>query len=155
MKKVATVLLVVLFCNGSIAQTGKHKFTLGKTEFLLDGKPMQIISGEMHPARIPQEYWRHRIQMAKAMGCNTISAYIFWNYHETTEGIFDFKTGNKDVAKFIGICQEEGMWVLFRPGPYVCAEWDFGGLPPYLLKIPDIKIRCMDTRLYVGGNKIY
>jgi len=153
MKKIATFLLVVLFCNGLIAQTGKHKFTLGKTEFLLDGKPLQIISGEIHPARIPQEYWRHRIQMVKAMGCNTIAAYFFWNYHETTEGVFDFKTGNKDVAKFIRICQEEGMWVLFRPGPYVCAEWDFGGLPPYLLKIPDIKIRCMDTRYMSAATR--
>lgn len=153
MKKIATVLLVILFCNGLIAQSGKHKFTLGKTEFLLDGKPLQIISGEIHPARIPQEYWRHRIQMVKAMGCNTIAAYFFWNYHETTEGVFDFKTGNKDVAKFIRICQEEGMWVLFRPGPYVCAEWDFGGLPPYLLKIPDIKIRCMDSRYMLAATR--
>ncbi|MEO6916395.1 MAG: beta-galactosidase family protein, partial [Chitinophagaceae bacterium] len=149
----ATAFFVILFCTGLIAQTGKHAFTLGKTEFLLDGKPLQIISGEMHPARIPQEYWRHRIQMAKAMGCNTIAAYIFWNYQETTEGVFDFKTGNKDVAKFIRICQEEGMWVLVRPGPYVCAEWDFGGLPPYLLKIPDIKIRCMDPRYMSAATR--
>ncbi|MCW5915663.1 MAG: beta-galactosidase [Chitinophagaceae bacterium] len=112
----------------------------------MDGKPFQIISGELHPARIPREYWRHRIQMAKAMGCNTISAYIFWNYHETVPGQFDFSTGNKDIASFIRICQEEGMWVLIRPGPYVCAEWDFGGLPTYLLKIPDIKVRGMDPR---------
>lgn len=123
-----------------------HTFSLGKNDFLLDGKPFQIISGEMHPARIPKEYWRNRIQMAKAMGCNTIAAYIFWNYHETKPGVFDFTTGNHNIAEFIRICKEEGMWVLLRPGPYVCAEWDFGGLPPYLLKIPDIKIRCMDTR---------
>ncbi len=153
MKTVATAIFVVLFCNGLVAQTGRHTFTLGKTEFLLDGKPLQIISGEMHPARIPEAYWRHRIQMAKAMGCNTIAAYIFWNYQEKTAGVFDFKTGNKDVAKFIRICQEEGMWVLVRPGPYVCAEWDFGGLPPYLLKIPDIKIRCMDTRYMSAATR--
>jgi beta-galactosidase len=147
MKKILLFSFLLCFLSGGLlAQNNKHKFTLGKTNFLLDGKPMQIISGEMHPARIPQEYWRHRIQMAKAMGCNTIAAYIFWNHQETSEGVFDFKTGNRDVAKFIRICQEEGMWVLLRPGPYVCAEWDFGGLPPYLLKIPDIKIRCMDTR---------
>ncbi len=127
----------------------KHHFTLSKTDFLLDSKPFQIISGEMHPARIPKEYWRHRIQMAKAMGCNTIAAYIFWNYHETTEGVFDFKTENRNVAEFIKICQQEGMWVLLRPGPYVCAEWDFGGLPTYLLKYPDIKVRCMDKRYMV------
>lgn len=125
---------------------GPHTFTLSKEDFLLDGKPFQIISGEMHPARVPGEYWRHRIQMIKAMGCNTVAAYVFWNYHETQEGVYDFTTTNHDIAGFVRLCQEEGMWVLFRPGPYVCAEWDFGGLPPYLLKIPDIKIRCMDTR---------
>lgn len=127
------------------AQPG-HRFELGKEEFMLDGKPFQIISGELHPARIPREYWRHRIQMTKAMGCNTIATYIFWNYHETSEGIFDFKSENRDIAEFIRICQQEKMWVLLRPGPYVCAEWDFGGLPPWLLKIPDIRVRCMDTR---------
>ncbi len=80
------------------------------------------------------------------MGCNTIAAYVFWNYQESKPGVFDFTTGNHNVAEFIKICKEEGMWVLLRPGPYVCAEWDFGGLPPYLLKIPDIKVRCMDPR---------
>jgi beta-galactosidase len=136
-----------LFCSISVyAQQGKHTFSLGQKDFLLDGKPFQMISGEMHPARIPAEYWRHRIQMAKAMGCNTIAAYIFWNYQEPVQGVFDFKSGNHDVARFVKICQEEGMWVLFRPGPYVCAEWELGGLPPYLLRIPDIKLRCRDPR---------
>ncbi len=130
----------------SYSQPNKHSFAFSNTDFMLDGKPYQILSGEMHPARIPAEYWRHRIQMAKAMGCNTIAAYVFWNYHETAEGVYDFSTGNKDLAKFISIAQEEGMWVLLRPGPYVCAEWDFGGIPTYLLKIPDIKVRCMDPR---------
>ena len=112
----------------------------------MDGKPFQIISGEMHPARIPRAYWQHRIRMAKAMGCNTIAVYVFWNYLESSPGKFDFRTENRDIAAFIKLCKQEGMWVLLRPGPYVCAEWDFGGLPPYLLKIPDIKIRCSDSR---------
>ncbi len=136
------ILLLAVVCFGQ----QKHIFSLSKNDFLLDGKPFQIISGEMHPARIPREYWRQRIRMTKAMGCNTIAAYIFWNYHETTPGIFDFKTGNHDIAEFIRICKEEGMWVLLRPGPYVCAEWDFGGLPTWLLKNPDIKVRCMAPR---------
>lgn len=144
MKRLVLILLVTAFTQQCFSQ--KHDFALGKTDFLLDGKPFQIIGGEMHPARIPKEYWRHRIQMAKAMGCNTIAAYIFWNYHEQNEGIFDFTTESRNIAEFIKICQQEGMWVLLRPGPYVCAEWDFGGLPPYLLKYPDIKVRCMDTR---------
>ncbi|MBN9381567.1 MAG: beta-galactosidase [Chitinophagaceae bacterium] len=120
----------------------------------MDGKPFQIISGEMHPARIPREYWRHRIRMARAMGCNTVAVYLFWNYHESSPGVWDFRTGNHDIAAFIRICKEEKMWVLLRPGPYVCAEWDWGGLPFYLLKIPDIKVRCMDPR-YMSAVRRY
>jgi len=138
------VIMVLSHITSVFAQA--HRFALSPQGFLLDGKPFQIISGEMHPARIPQAYWRHRIKMAKAMGCNTIAAYVFWNYQETKPGVFDFTTGNHNIAQFIRICKEEGMWVLLRPGPYVCAEWDFGGLPTYLLKTPDIKVRCMDPR---------
>jgi beta-galactosidase len=116
----------------------RHTFVLGASDFLLDGRPFQVISGEMHPARIPPEYWRHRIRMARAMGCNTIAAYIFWNHHETSEGVFDFTTATRDIARFVKIAQEEGMWVILRPGPYVCAEWDFGGIPPYLLREADL-----------------
>lgn len=123
-----------------------HVFRLGQHDFELDGGPFQIISGEMHPARIPRAYWRQRIRMAKAMGCNTIAAYVFWNYLETSKGHFDFRSESRDVATFIRIAQEEKMWVLLRPGPYVCAEWDFGGLPDYLLSIPGIKVRCSDPR---------
>lgn len=152
MKKILLTLIFLFTCWLSQAQV--HRFELSKNDFLLDGKPFQIISGEIHPARIPREYWRHRIQMVKAMGCNTIAAYIFWNYHETTEGKFDYSSENRDIAAFIKICQEEKMWVLLRPGPYVCAEWDFGGLPTYLLKYPDIKIRCLDER-YMKATERY
>jgi beta-galactosidase len=144
MKKTILLLLSFFISIAAVKAQDTHQFTLNPTGFLLDGKPFQIISGEMHPARIPHEYWRHRIKMAKAMGCNTIAAYVFWNYQETSTGGFDFSTGNHNIAGFIKICKEEGMWVMLRPGPYVCAEWDFGGLPSYLLKIPDIKVRCMD-----------
>jgi len=144
-----TILLVMLFLPVISALSGdkkpKHTFKFSETEFLLDDEPFQIISGEMHPARIPAEYWRHRIQMAKAMGCNTISMYVFWNYHEEEEGLFDFSTGNRNLVQFIDIVQDEGMWLIVRPGPYVCAEWDMGGIPPYLLKHPDIKLRTTDS----------
>ncbi|MEN2400845.1 beta-galactosidase family protein [Flavobacterium sp. MC2016-06] len=146
-------LFIFYLFTGIASGQQKHTFSLAKTDFMLDGKPFQVISGEMHPARIPKIYWRHRIQMAKAMGCNTIAAYLFWNYIEEKEGVYDFKSENRNIAEFVKICQEEGMWVLFRPGPYVCAEWDFGGLPPYLLKIPDIKIRCMDPRYMAAVSK--
>ncbi|WP_158799210.1 beta-galactosidase family protein [Pedobacter sp. L105] len=145
MKYFYTLLVFVLF-TGLVNAQQKHIFSFAKSDFVMDGKPFQIISGEMHPARIPKMYWRHRIQMAKAMGCNTIAAYVFWNYIEEKEGVFDFESENRNIAEFVKICQEEGMWVLFRPGPYVCGEWDFGGFPPYLLKIPDIRLRCLDPR---------
>ncbi len=137
--------LLCLYVSGLKAQKS-HEFSFDQSGFLLDNKPFQIISGEIHPARVPEVYWRHRIQMAKAMGCNTIAAYIFWNYHELKPNEFDFASGNRNIAGFIRLCQEEGLWVLLRPGPYVCAEWDLGGIPYFLLGIPDIRIRCMDTR---------
>lgn len=122
---------------------GRHAFSFAtnSNDFLIDGQSFQIRSGEMHPARIPVEYWQHRIQMAKAMGLNTISIYIMWNYHESSPGVFDFSTENRDIESFIRLCQSEGLWVLVRPGPYVCAEWDLGGIPSYLLAYPDIKLR--------------
>jgi beta-galactosidase len=133
--------------------SGRHTFALGSTDFLLDGAPFQMISCEMHPARIPAEYWAHRIRMAKAMGCNTIAAYIFWNYHEREEGVFDFTTGNRDLAAFFRLVQQEDMWVLLRPGPYVCAEWDFGGIPPYLLKDPELKVRSLYPRYMQAAER--
>lgn len=158
MKKSIQHTLIFLLSFNQYAKSqvpgGIHSFALRKEAFVLDNQPFQIISGEMHPARIPKIYWRHRIRMAKAMGCNTIAAYIFWNYHEVKPGIFDFISENRNIAEFIKICQEEKMWVLLRPGPYVCGEWDFGGLPPYLLKIPDIKIRCRDPR-YMQAMESY
>ncbi len=145
--------IIIIASSPAKAQKAKHTFTFSGPEFLLDEKPFQIISGEMHPARIPAEYWKHRIQMAKAMGCNTISAYIFWNYHESEEGVFDFSTGNHNIASFIKMVQDEDMWLILRPGPYVCAEWELGGIPPYLLRIPDIRLRCMDPRYMAAAER--
>jgi beta-galactosidase len=122
-------IVLILGMTVAASQTQRHTFVLGEKDFLLDGKPLQMISGEMHPARIPREYWRQRVQMAKAMGCNTVAAYIFWNYHESEPGRFDFKTENHDIAEFVRIAQQEGMWVLIRPGPYVCAGWG-GSISP-------------------------
>lgn len=124
-----------------------HTFSFSSDgeDFLLDGEPFQIRSGELHPARIPREYWQHRIRMARAMGMNCIALYIMWNYHEAQPGVFDFQSGNHDIEAFIRLCQVEGMWVLLRPGPYVCAEWDLGGLPWWLLGDPDIQLRTDST----------
>ena len=155
MRNILRLLIVFLIITtfSVNAQKPKHTFKLGTSEFLLDGQPFQIISGEIHPARIPAEYWRQRIKMAKAMGCNTISAYIFWNYHESEEGVYDFSTWNHNIREFIKIVQEEEMWLILRPGPYVCAEWELGGIPPYLLRIPDIKLRCLDPRYMAAAER--
>ncbi|MBK9393517.1 MAG: beta-galactosidase [Uliginosibacterium sp.] len=133
------ILPAVVACGGgggggqASVNDGPFSLSRYRNSFLLHGNDFQIRSGEMHPSRIPIEYWQHRIQMAKAMGMNTISLYVMWNYHETAPGSFDFTTGNRDISAFIRLCQREGMWVILRPGPYVCGEWDFGGLPAYLL----------------------
>jgi beta-galactosidase len=133
-----------LFAQNSSLKT-KHTFALADSVFLLDGKPFQMISGEMHAPRIPREYWRVRMKMAKAMGLNTIGTYVFWNVHEPTPGKYDF-SGNNDIAEFVKIAQQEGLYVVMRPSPYVCAEWEFGGYPWWLLKDKTIKVRSQDPK---------
>ncbi|WP_329742916.1 beta-galactosidase [Dyella sp. A6] len=132
-----------------------HRFELAGRQFLLDGKPFWIRSGEMHPIRIPAEYWRHRIRMARAMGLNTISLYLMWNALEREPGEFDFESGNRDFVRFIRLCQDEGMWVYLRPGPYICGEWDYGGLPPYLLRTPGIRVRDRRDPHYMAAVHRY
>lgn len=130
-----------------------HTFTIGTNDFLLDGQRLQIRCGEVHAPRVPREYWRHRLQMARAMGLNTVCAYLFWNMHEPRPGEFNW-SGQADAAEFCRIAQEEGLWVILRPGPYACAEWEMGGLPWWLLKHDDIKLRTDDPR-YLEAAKRY
>ena len=118
-------------------------FTTGNGTFLLDGKPFIVKAAELHYPRIPREYWEHRIRMCRALGMNTICMYVFWNLHEQREGVFDF-TGQNDIAEFCRLAQKNGMYVIVRPGPYVCAEWEMGGLPWWLLKKKDIRLREQD-----------
>jgi len=131
----------------------RHTFALGDSTFLLDGKPLQLISGDMHYTRVPREYWRDRMKMAKAMGLNTIGTYVFWNVHEAEKGKYDF-TGNNDIAEFVRTAGEEGLWVVLRPSPYVCAEWEFGGYPWWLLKDSTMKVRSKDPR-FVEAYRTY
>lgn len=127
------------------ASAQSHTFALGDSVFLLDGKPFQLISGEMHYVRIPDAYWADRLHKARAMGLNTVAVYCMWNMHEPRQGKWVF-TGNEDVARFIKLAAREGLWVILRPGPYVCAEWEFGGYPWWLLKDSSIRVRSRDPR---------
>lgn len=138
MKKLI-LLLILIFSLPVAAQN----FTIGKSTFLLNGKPFTVKAAELHYTRIPAPYWEHRIEMCKALGMNTICLYVFWNIHEQAEGQFDF-TGQNDIAAFCRLAQKHGMYVIVRPGPYVCAEWEMGGLPWWLLKKKDIVLRTLD-----------
>ena len=135
--------LLTLVPSEMMAAKKGGTFTTGDKTFLLNGKPFVVKAAELHYPRIPRAYWEHRIQMCKALGMNTVCLYVFWNIHEQQEGKFDF-TGNNDVAEFCRLCQKNGMYVIVRPGPYVCAEWEMGGLPWWLLKKKDIRLREQD-----------
>lgn len=118
----------------------KGKFGIRDGHFILNEKPFSIYSGEMHYPRVPSQYWKHRLQMMKAMGLNTVTTYVFWNYHEEEPGKWNF-SGEKDLRRFIKTAQEVGLYVIIRPGPYVCAEWEFGGYPWWLQKNKSLEIR--------------
>ena len=139
----ALVSLLTMAPSDLMAAKKGGTFTTGDKTFLLNGKPFVVKAAELHYPRIPRAYWEHRIKMCKALGMNTVCLYVFWNIHEQQEGKFDF-TGNNDVAEFCRLCQKNGMYVIVRPGPYVCAEWEMGGLPWWLLKKKDIKLREQD-----------
>ena len=146
MKKIISLfslLVALLVTIPSNAQKAKGTFEAGNGTFLLNGNPFVVKAAEIHYPRIPKPYWEHRIKMCKALGMNTVCIYIFWNIHEQREGQFDF-TGNNDVAEFCRLAQKNGMYVIVRPGPYVCAEWEMGGLPWWLLKKKDIRLREQD-----------
>ncbi len=146
LKTLRKLLLAGLLLSAPLATPAATKggdFTVGDKTFLLNGKPYVVKAAELHYPRIPRPYWEHRIKMCKALGMNTICIYIFWNIHEQKEGQFDF-SGNNDVAEFCRLAQKHGMYVIVRPGPYVCAEWEMGGLPWWLLKKKDIKLRDND-----------
>lgn len=137
------ILTLALALTAGFAMAQKGTFEAGKGTFLLNGKPFIVKAAEIHYPRIPRPYWEHRIKMCKALGMNTVCIYIFWNIHEQQEGVFNF-TDNQDIAEFCRVAQRNGMYVIVRPGPYVCAEWEMGGLPWWLLKKKDIRLREQD-----------
>lgn len=131
----------------------KHTFTYENAQFLYDGQPVTIMSGAMHYFRTMPEQWEDRLLKLKACGLNTVETYTCWNLHERREGQFDF-SGLLDIERFIETAEKLGLFVILRPGPYICAEWDFGGLPSWLLSYPDIALRC-DDPLYLEKVKPY
>ena len=147
MKKLLKIFALAAFLLAApamvLAANKSGTFTTGDKTFLLNGEPFIVKAAEVHYPRIPRPYWEHRIQMCKALGMNAVCIYIFWNIHEQQEGQFDF-TGNNDVAEFCRLAQKNGLYVIVRPGPYVCAEWEMGGLPWWLLKKKDIRLRERD-----------
>lgn len=146
--------LMALLSVSSFSQEAKHSFTVQNGNFVYDGKPVQIYSGEIHPARVPAAYWRHRMKMMKAMGLNALTCYVFWNYQEVAPGVWDWKTDNHNLRRFIRTAAEEGLMVILRPGPYCCAEWEFGGYPWWLQKVKDLVVRT-DNKAFLDSCRTY
>ncbi|MBQ8602084.1 MAG: beta-galactosidase [Bacteroides sp.] len=144
MKKLLTTIALCLSLFGMAtsanAQSTENSFVAGKGTFLLNGEPFVVKAAELHYPRIPRPYWDQRIKLCKALGMNTVCLYVFWNAHEQKPGEFNFE-GQNDLAAFCELCKENDMYVILRPGPYVCAEWEMGGLPWWLLKKKDIRLR--------------
>ena len=147
------LLLASPAARAEVAAPAQHTFAIGDTSFLLDSKPFVIRCGEIHFARVPREYWKQRLQMCHAMGLNTVCVYLFWNFHESESGNYNW-SGQADVAEFCRLAQAEGLWVILRPGPYSCAEWEMGGLPWWLLNQEGIKLRSRDP-LFMDPAKRY
>ena len=134
------------------SSSAAHTFAVSGNQFVFDGKPYQVISGEMHYPRVPRAYWRDRFRKARAMGLNTITTYVFWNLHEPRPGVYDF-TGQNDIAEYIREAQQEGLYIILRPGPYVCAEWELGGYPSWLLKDRNLVLRSNDPKYIAAMQK--
>lgn len=153
MKKKTLYLLLALAMLPLLAIAQKSTFEIKDGHFYRNGKVTPVLSGEMHYPRIPHQYWRHRLQMMKAMGLNTVATYVFWNAHEPEPGKWDF-TGDNNLAEYIKIAGEEDMMVILRPGPYVCAEWEFGGYPWWLQNVEGMEIR-RDNAEFLKYTKAY
>lgn len=115
--------------------------TIEGNEFVQDGQPVQIIAGAMHYFRVVPEYWEDRLRKLAACGLNALETYVCWNLHEPRPGCFDF-SGRLDLVRYLELAAEQGLMCIVRPGPYICSEWDLGGLPAWLLADPGMRLRC-------------
>jgi beta-galactosidase len=150
----AAAALAALPAGARAAARRPHRFRFGADAFELDGRPIVLRSGSMHYPRVPRPYWRDRLRKLRALGLNALCTYVFWNEHEARPGEFDF-SGQRDVAAYLRAAQEEGLWVLLRPGPYVCSEWDFGGFPAWLLATDGIEVRSRDPRFLAAAGRYF
>lgn len=148
------ILALQLFAFTSASAKPKHKFEIKGGNFVYDGKPIQIHSGEMHYSRVPAPYWHHRLKMMKAMGLNAVATYVFWNFHETAPGKWDWTTDNHNLKGFLKAASDEGMMVILRPGPYACGEWEFGGYPWWLQKVKGMEIRTYN-KPFLDSCRVY
>ncbi|MDP4251185.1 MAG: beta-galactosidase [Bacteroidota bacterium] len=147
-------LALCIFDFSNCAAQQKHTFDIKDGFFLYDGKPVNIHAGQIDFARIPRPYWQRSLKMLKAMGMNSVATYVFWNYQETAPGVWDFRTDNRDIVRFIRLAQQEGLFVILRPGPYTCAEWEFGGFPWWLQKNKDLVLRT-NNKSFLDSCKTY
>jgi beta-galactosidase len=151
-REILGAIALSLSARRTLRSEPNHTYGVQADHFILDGKPFVIRSGEMHYARIPREYWRDRLKKMRSMGLNTLCMYSFWNLHEPRPGQYDF-SGNLDIATFIRTAQQEGLWVIVRPGPYSCAELEFGGFPAWLLATPNLRVRTTDPRFLEAASR--
>ena len=128
-------------------------FEVKGNEFCLNGKPFKIYSGAMHYFRTLPEYWEDRLLKLKLAGFNTVETYVCWNLHEAKKGEFNFE-GMLDIIRFLKTAEKLGLYAIVRPGPYICAEWEFGGFPAWLLKDKNIELRC-NNEVYLGHVRDY
>ena len=140
--------------NYLIKEKYMNTFAIEKDGFKLNGEPFRIIAGAIHYFRVPEDYWYDRLLKLKACGFNTVETYVAWNLHEPKEGEFDY-SGMLDIERFLEIAAELGLYAIVRPGPYICSEWDFGGLPWWLLKNDSMALRCMDKDYIAAVDRFF
>ena len=161
MNKIIKALFAVLFATCVLSScvsaddknSAKGTAEVNSKGVFVDGKPYWLLTGEIHYFRVQPEYWRDRLEKLRACGLNTVSTYCPWNSHEPTEGNFNFE-GRFNMGAFLKLCQEMNIKVMLRPGPYICSEWDFGGLPAWLLTVPNMKIRS-NNPVYMEKVRAY
>uniref|UniRef100_A0A8C1RF92 Beta-galactosidase n=1 Tax=Cyprinus carpio TaxID=7962 RepID=A0A8C1RF92_CYPCA len=145
-------LLLLIDALASYAKTPSFSIDYHQNCFLKDGEPFRYISGSIHYSRIPRVYWKDRLLKMYMAGLNAIQTYVPWNFHEPVPGQYDF-SGDRDLEHFLQLCRDIGLLVIMRPGPYICAEWDMGGLPSWLLKKKDIVLRSSDPDYLAAVDK--